>query len=120
MYLVAMLAVFASAKIVDNVIDYVEIEFPARTYRINNITFVFSDKVPSNCANSTASGCAYTWNKTVYMVNHSYIGWNGVLGLCNHELCHIHISESEEICNNFPNIFSECNELINIIKSEIR
>jgi len=117
MYLVAMLAVFASAKIVDNVIDYVEIEFPARTYRINNITFVFSDKVPSNCANSTASGCAYIQNKTIYMLNHSYIGWNGFLSLCSHELCHIYISEKENICSNFPNVFWECNELMEEVKN---
>ena len=116
MYMLIMLAVFASAKIVGDAIDYVEVEFPAGTYRINDITFVFSGKVPSNCANSTASGCAYIWNKTVYMVNHGYIGWSGFLSLCNHELCHIYISEKENICSGFPNVFWECNELMEKIK----
>ena len=95
-----------------------EIKFREK-YEIGNITFFFYNITPYFCDNGEASGCALPVLKTIYMINHSYEGYEGLMQLCNHEVCHIYEGyNTEDICRNTTNIYWECEELVRLIKSE--
>ena len=108
--------IILSVATANYVIDKSVLSVPLGTYVINNITFIFADKTPSNCANSSASGCAYISDKTVYLINHDYISYDSMKHLCNHELCHIYLSSSESVCTYFPGTFWECDDLLEQVK----
>ena len=88
-------------------------------YEVGGITFFFYNQTPMFCARGEASGCALPALKTIYMINHSYEGYEGLLQLCRHETCHIYEGyNTEDICVNTTNNYWECDNLVELIRSE--
>ena len=107
--------IILSAATVNHVVEESIVDVPIGYHKIGNITFVFVDKVPYDCAQSKASGCAFYWNNTVFLINHDYLGYEGLRSLCNHELCHIYKSLEENICIDDTMLgvsYWECDELV--------